>query len=152
MMQELRDGHFNTVKVVMVGLPVLFVSGLIARSAPINPAPATQVFQSRPLQVLWVGSDSFRADGVKISLRRSEGGEYVQLESKDAIYAGDLFAYWSPEAPVGNEIPAQARLLGAFLPERAEIYRLMGEERGSGQIWLYSLAHERVLGTVANRK
>ena len=151
MIQQIRDAHFSIVKVMVVGLPILFISGLIARNAPAHQAPVNQVFQSRPLEVVWAASESFRADGVKVQMRRSEGGEFVELQSKAPIVEPDLFAYWAPSAPAGNAIPEKARLLGAFLPQRAEIYRLLEDERGKGRIWIYGLAHQRVLGSIANR-
>jgi hypothetical protein len=146
MIQEIRFAHVSVVKIMAVGLPVLFISGLVARNAP-HPTPVNQVFRSRQVEVVWAGSDSFRADGVKIDVRISEGGEYIELQSKDWINAPDLFVYWSPEAAAEGIIPERARLLGAFLPRRGEIYRLAQDERGIGQVWIYSLAHQRVLGS-----
>jgi hypothetical protein len=146
MIQELRDLHRRVVRGMAIGLPVLFVTGLIARSVPSKHAVIIPAAKSAPVLVDWSGARSFGVDGVPVKARFSQTGEFVEFVSKADVAAPDLFVYWSPVEPVSSELPEQARLLGAFLPRRTQVYRIGEEERGHGYLWVYSLGHRRVVG------
>lgn len=149
MMQELRDFHRRIIRGVAIGLPVLFVTGLIARGLPSQPTVIVPASQAAPVVVDWSNVRSFGVDGVPVKARFSQTGEFVELVSKAEVAAPDLFVYWSPVEPVSSELPDSARLLGSFLSERTQVYRMREDERGKGYLWIYSLTHQQVVGHTA---
>lgn len=152
MFEELRDLHRSVVRGMMIGLPVLFVTGLVARSVPTQRTTIVPEARSAPVVVEWSRVRSFGADGVPVKARFSQTGEFVELVSTRDIAAPDLFVYWAPAEPLTSELPDRARLLGAFLPQRTQVYRMREDERGKGFLWIYSLAHREVVGHMPAHK
>ncbi|MBL8227714.1 MAG: hypothetical protein JNL98_04530 [Bryobacterales bacterium] len=152
MIEELRDLHRSVVRGMMIGLPVLFVTGLVARSVPTQKTTIVPEARSAPVIVEWSRVRSFGADGVMVKARFNQTGEFVELVSTRDIVAPDLFVYWAPAEPLTSELPERARLLGSFLPQRTQVYRMHEAERGKGYLWIYSLAHRQVIGHLPTQK
>lgn len=152
MIGELRDLHRRIVRGMMIGLPVLFVTGLVARSVPTQKTTIVPEARSAPVVVEWSRVRSFGVDGVTVKARFSQSGEFAELVSTRDIVAPDLFVYWAPAEPLTSELPDRARLLGAFLPQRTRVYRMHEDERGKGYLWIYSLAQRQVVGHLPAQK
>ena len=75
---------------------------------------------------------------------------YVVLLPAQELNEPDLLLYWTPNAPEGNVLPGNARLVGAFSAGRA--FLLPWNEKNAGHLILFSPAHQTVFDTAALEK
>jgi hypothetical protein len=152
MIQPLRTVHRRVFVTLALVLPVILVAGLGARHRGLHPvAPAKQVPDSvqlvRHSSSMWqtrVIQTEFFADS------KNSENLYVVLRPAQDLSEPDLLLYWAASQPSGVSLPAEARLLGAFVAGRT-----FALPRGAGQgghLVLCSLAHQSVVDTAAVEK
>jgi len=144
MIQPLREMHRAIFLVLGIGLPVLFISGLASRHAPLSSArPAEDKLAQRSGGIEFVlnrGSSKFR---VRLLENRKGGSEREFLAIPDSgLLAADVFVYWSEAQPAASLSP-NAKLLGKLEP--GELYRI--PSGFGGYFVLYSVAQNEVLGS-----
>ena len=132
MIERLRRQHRWTVRVLAALLPVLVVAAVIVRP---QPAPSPELLAWR---------DQRPAGPTTFQLERKPG--WLTLTRTSACGAPDLLMYWAPTpGRIGaQELPEDARLLGALTPEPVTRVRL---EASGGHVILYSLGHRLVHAT-----
>ena len=145
MIQPLRRTHRVIFFVLGIALPVLFVSGLVARHAPLSSVGPVQdklAHSSGASEfVLKHGSSKFN---VRLVENKKSGPEREFLMIPDSGFlAPDVFVYWSETQP-GASISPNAKLLGKFGPH--ELYRIPAS--AGGCFILYSVAQSEVLGSI----
>jgi hypothetical protein len=74
----------------------------------------------------------------------SPGSYYVVLRPLEGLSEPDLLLYWLKQAPRGTELPADAQLLGPFVPGKPFILRA-GQSLSGPHLVLYSLAHQTIV-------
>lgn len=77
----------------------------------------------------------------RAQLRRFERS--IELTLETPLRAPDVLAYLSQADSSGDGLPADAKLLGAVHPNRANVYALHASD--SGELLLYSLGHQVLL-------
>lgn len=150
MIRPLRQRHRRIITFITVLLPVLLGIGVAARrpvptnvsvaeniglgsdTKPVKETEVPNLFETTPVKAALVYSTS---EPARVALRVGSRGDFVKP---------DLIVYWlGGQDPIGDRIPEDALLLGAFdsgllsLPDRAT--------RESGVVILYSLADNEVV-------
>ena len=146
MIQRLRRTHRVIFFVLGIGLPVLFVSGLLARHAPLS---AVGPRENKLAQnsggsefVLNYGLSKFKVRLVET--KKGESEREFRVVPDAGFLAPDVFVYWS-ETQRAASISPNAKLLGKFGP--SEFYRIPASARG--YFILYSVAQSEVLGSIS---
>jgi hypothetical protein len=145
MIQSLRKMHRTIFFALGIALPVVFISGLALRHAPLFIArPAEDKFAQRKAGTEFVlnrGSSKFR---VRLLENAKGGAEREFLVIPDSRFlTADVFVYWSEAQPAASLSP-DAKLLGKLGP--GELYRI--PSGFGGYFVLYSVAQNEVLGSV----
>ena len=152
MIQPLRTVHRRVFVTLALVLPVILVAGLGARHRCLRPvAPAKQVADSvhlvRNSTGMWQShaiQTEFFADSI------TPDNLYVVLRPAQDPSEPDLLLYWATSQPSGVSLPAEARLLGAFVAGKT--FTLPRGAAPGGHLVLYSLAHQSVVDTAAVEK
>jgi hypothetical protein len=149
MILRLRQRHRRTFTILTLSLPVAFAFGIAARKpvptvtlpAELN-LPAQQQFTA----TVWERTDLFVKAPVRIRLlrERSGGGGFgVSLSGATDFLRPDLLVYWfTGAAAIGETIPDDALLLGAFYTET--LVFPAGVTPTNGVLVLYSLANQEI--------
>ena len=74
----------------------------------------------------------------------------VVLQSARDLNEPDLLLYWADNAPHGNVLPAEPKLVGAF--KRGEAFPIPLSEKRTGYLVLFSSAHQSVFDTATVEK
>jgi hypothetical protein len=152
MIQPLRTVHRRAFVALAVVLPAIVLIGLGARHARSGPT-------ARPIDVP-VGAYVVRTSTTlwqKHSMQSRFYGKpdhpqdiYLVLQPMQELNEPDLLIYWVTDAPRGNVLPANARLVGAFAMGKAFLLPL--EEKRAGHLVLFSPARQTVFDTARVEK
>jgi hypothetical protein len=147
MIQPLRAVHGRTFVALAFALPVILVVGLGSRHP--RPGPKVLAVQA-PASARLVGSSDrlWQKHAILTELYADSPGPqniYVVLKPVRELNEPDLMLYWVIDAPQGNVLPGDARLVGAFTTGKAFLLPL--NEVGAGHLVLFSSAHKVVLDT-----
>ena len=150
MIQPLRTVHRRAFVALALVLPAVVLVGLGARRP--RPRPTAQVaavpasaYVVRESGKLW-HKHSIRS--AFYSDTNNPQDMYVVLQPAQELNEPDLLLYWADTEPERNSLPAQARLLGAFVAGCP--FALQGEREGL--LVLYSLAHQEISDTATVEK
>ena len=145
MIQPLRAIHRRVFLGLALALPAVFVAALAARP---KYSPPAAVAAPLPSSMLVRKSDAlWQKHRIQTRLYALDMDVLqVVLQPNPPLRDPDLLLYWSP-ADVGDQLPADAQLLGSFAPEQPFILHL--GERRSGTLVLYSVAHRSVVDMAA---
>jgi hypothetical protein len=152
MIQPLRVAHRRAFVGLAVVLPAILLIGLGARTSrpgdgvliPDVPAPANVV---RASSNLWQ-NHTIHSTFYSRSDRLQEVD--VVLQSAQDLNSPDVLLYWADNAPQGNALPGDAKLVGSFRNGKAFLIPL-NEER-TGYLVLFSSAHKSVFDTARVEK
>jgi hypothetical protein len=148
MIQPLRKMHRLVFLVLGIVLPVLFISGLAGRHAPLSPSDRTKDALER-LNVTGGTEFEMNAGSTKHKVRLIEStmsgsDREFELIPDSEFLVPDAFVYWSL-TKTESSIAADAKLLGRFGPgERYRIPAAVG-----GYFILFSVARNQVLGSIS---
>jgi len=99
-----------------------------------------------------IGDTSLEIDGLTIAVRTWKGGtsRFLQLAPERDLQLPDVLVYWTPEAVTGADAapPADALLVGSLAGARPRNFVLPTAAGAGGSIMLFSLGHQRGLGSV----
>ncbi len=147
MIQPLRLAHRRAFVGLAVLLPAILLIGLGARSSGPGfgahfadvPATASVVRKSSNLWQNHTIDSTF--------YRRSDRPQEIDvvLQSAQDLNAPDLLLYWTANAPQGNILPGEARLVGDFKIGKA--FLIPWSEKRTGYLVLFSSAHQSVFDT-----
>ncbi len=134
MIQPLRAVHRRAFVALALVLPAILLIGLGARRPRLGPsAHVTDVPDTgnmvRESSTLWQ-KHSIPLD------------TYVVLLPAEELNEPDLLLYWATNAPLGNILPGEARLVGALTTGKAFLLPL--NEKAAGHLVLFSPAHQTV--------
>lgn len=145
MIQPLRKMHRTIFFLFGIAMPVLFISGLASRHAPLTVVRRVEdeVAQRNGGAEIVLNRGSSRFT-VRLIENKKDGLEREFLAVPDSGFlAPDVFVYWSETQP-GTSISPKAKLLGKL--GLGEFYKIPS---GSGGYFvLYSLAQNEVLGSI----
>lgn len=152
MIQPLRTAHRRVLITLAFALPVVVAAGLGARFPRPLPGPSavqlpSSAYVIRESDQLWRGhtiQSKFYGEPNRLQ------EIYVVLQPAQDLGEPDLLLYWFDNESPASSLPAQAQLLGAF--GRNNVFALPPNARHSGQLILYSLAHEAVFDTAVVEK
>jgi hypothetical protein len=144
MIQPLRVVHRRVFVALALLLPAILFIGLRARRSSQGPnvyaadVPAdayvvresSNLWQKHTIQSKFYSSPDRPVD------------TYVVLLPAEELNEPDLLLYWATNAPQGNILPGEARLVGAFTTGKASLLPL--NENRAGHLVLFSLAHQTV--------
>lgn len=141
MIQPLRTVHQRTFVALALSLPAILITGLGWRrpqefraSAVRSTKTETTPWHNRILRSDYEhNSDNPRTACVILRLLRE-------------LNEPDLLVYWTPASVQDNSLPSHASLLGSYAPGIK--FALQPKQR-SGNLVLYSLAHQKVLDYAA---
>ncbi len=142
MIQPLRVVHRGAFVGLAVVLPAILLIGLGARTSRPDqgvliadvPATANVVRESSNLWQNHTIHSTFYS--------RSDRPQEIDvvLQSAQDLNAPDLLLYWADNAPQGNALPGEAKLVGAFRTGKAFLIPL--NETSTGYLVLFSSAHQ----------
>ncbi|MGA7572429.1 MAG: hypothetical protein WCA97_00495 [Terriglobales bacterium] len=144
MIQPLRTMHRRAFVGLAFVLPAILVVGLGARRPRLSqgiqaidvPAPFSLVRESG---TLWQN----HAIQSKFYGRLDRPRDiYVVLQPLQELNEPDLLLYWASSASLGNVLPPDARIVGAYRMNKAFLLPLNSER--AGRLVLFSLAHQTV--------
>ncbi len=153
MIQPLRAIHRRAFVSLAIMLPAILLVGLVERrprppdSTSAAPMPAS-AYLVRKSDTLW------RKHKIQSKFYRDPNSQqiYVLLAPEQDLGEPDLMLYWASNEPHGNTLPAaQARLLGAFVPDKAFVLPQDDVAR-THYLVLYSLAHESAVDSAMLEK
>ena len=152
MIQPLRAVHRRAFVALALVLPAILLIGLGARRPRLGPsAHATDVPDTgsmvRESSTLWQ-KHSIQSRFYSKSDRPQD--IYLVLQPAQELNEPDLLLYWITDAPQGNVLPADTRLIGAFTTGKAFLLPL--DEKGAGHLILFSAAHQAVFDTARVEK
>jgi len=144
MIQPLRAAHRRAFAGLSVVLPTILLIGLGSRTSqrgadvliPDVPAPKNVVRESSNL---WQ-NHPIHTTLYRMSDRSQEID--VVLQSAEGLNAPDLLLYWAANAPEGNVLPEEAKLVGVFKTGKAFLIPL--NEKRTGYLVLFSSAQKSV--------
>ena len=139
MILPLRHLHRATFTCLAIILPVIFVSGLVARRAP--SALAESAPASPAGEVVLDSMQLWRAHSIRTIVYKAPGQTSLSVRLSHAdVGAPDVLVYWSDSKKMTNI--SDAHLLGRFDSEN--VYQLPTGARG-GSLVLYSLGHREMI-------
>ena len=147
MIQPLRKIHHAVFLILGIVLPVLFISALVARHAPLSPSDRTkEALEGSKVTggtkfVMNAGSTMHKVRLIENTMSGID--REFELIPDSEFLAPDVFLYWSL-AKKESSIDADAKLLGKFGPR--ERYRIPAGV--GGYFVLYSVAQNQVLGSI----
>jgi hypothetical protein len=144
MIQPLRTLHRRAFVALAFLLPAILVIGLGARRPRLAqglraidvPAPVSLLRESGGLWQNHAIQSNFYS-----RLDRPQD-IYVVLQPLQELNEPDLLLYWAGNAPLGNSLPPDARIVGAYRKNNAFLLPLNSER--AGNLILFSLAHQTV--------
>ncbi len=149
MILQLRQRHRRMFTVLTVLLPLLFVVGIALRrtvphseTLPPELSPQTVTFTATGYE----RDDLFEKSPVRARLYRDHesGTLAVGLTAAKDFLKPDLMVYWSSRRPAtGDTLPAEAKLLGAFVS--ATLVLPSEASTTDGQLTLFSLANQEIV-------
>ena len=152
MIQPLRVAHRGVFVELAVVLPAILLIGLGARTSRPDqgvliadvPAAANVVRKSSNLWQNHTIHSTFYS--------RSDRPQEIDvvLQSAQDLNSPDLLLYWADNAPQGNALPGEAKLVGAFRTSKAFLIPL--NEKRTGYLVLFSSAHQSVFDTARVEK
>ena len=145
MIQPLRAVHRRAFVALALVLPAILLIGLGARRPRLGPsAHATDVPDTgnmvRESSTLWQ-KHSIQSRFYDKPDRPLD--TYVVLLPAQELNEPDLLLYWATNAPLGNILPGEARLVSAFTAGKAFLLPL--NEKAAGHLVLFSPAHQTVV-------
>jgi hypothetical protein len=146
MIQPLRTVHRRVAAALALALPAILLLGLGARR-PASPKLARMAAVPPALRLLRASVLQWESRTIAADLyadRNRPGDFYAVLTPFTPIDEPDLLVYWSQTIGQGNVLPAEALLLGEFVPGKPLL--LPPEIQPSSNLILYSLAHQTVVG------
>jgi len=148
MILPLRQRHRRVFAVLGVLLPVAFVVGVAARRPiPYRTAPPLAADLPPSHTEVWNRSDLFPNIPVSIRLLRGPMGSVYTVEflPRNGFARPDLLVYWLAGTPtIGDKLPDNARLLGAF--STSQPLQLPSDATSSGGVLLlYSVADNEIV-------
>ena len=152
MIQPLRAVHRRAFVALALVLPAILLIGLGARRPLLGPSThATDVPHTgnmvRESSTLWQ-KHSIQSRFYSKADRPLD--TYVVLLPAEELNEPDLLLYWAGNAPQGDVLPEEAKLVGAFLTGRA--YMLPLNEKRAGHLVLFSQVHQTVFDTAKVEK
>jgi hypothetical protein len=147
MIQPLRKIHRAVFLILGIVLPVLFISGLVARHAPLSPGDRTRdALEGSNVSggtkfVMNAGSTMHKVRLIENTMSGID--REFELIPDSEFLAPDVFLYWSLTNKESS-LDADAKLLGKLGP--GERYRIPAGV--GGYFVLYSVAQHRVLGSI----
>lgn len=154
MIQPLRQRHYQLMRIMAVGLPLLFLAGLAARHAPLPqqvPALLINEIPAFPKMLLerdnlWPGQSIMtRVSADRIPPQRL----VIELQPRRDLIAPDVLVYWcEASVPVTKQLPETAHLLGGLSGKHLRRFALPPAALSAdGKMMLYSLAHQQIVAT-----
>lgn len=152
MNQSLRTVHRRTVLALAFMLPAILVIGLRARPPRVEPrghAPEVpfDAYLVRESSGLW-RKHALQSKFYSMTDRPQD--IYVALQPTQELNEPDLLLYWTNSAPQDGALPGDAQLVGAYTAGKALLLPL--NEKRSGYLVLFSLAHQMVFDTATVEK
>jgi hypothetical protein len=152
MIQPLRAVHRRTFLALTAVLPAILIAGLGARHPNLRAVVKAEELSSMAHlpaapHLQWQ-KHAIRSEFYTSVQEPDKVSLLLQLPSE--LNEPDLLLYWADRQAQGNQLPAQARLLGSFTSGRT--FSLPQDARQSGLLMLYSLAHREVVDTAAVEK
>jgi len=143
MIQPLRRIHRIAFLCLGIILPLLFVSGLMARhKLQLTPPTRQSLSTGTLIEKLSVNFDG-RRSVLELYSAASDPAK-VQIISEEPLVAPDVLVYWS-EMNGSVALPSDAQLLGVFKPEQH--YEIPLLQNSHGELILFSAARQQVIGT-----
>lgn len=155
MIRSHRRAHRVVSLVLLAVLPALVVFGLVTRKPPPTLAelpPQLRAQVVAPQMTLRFASDSWWPDLPITSYLFADSGSYLLfLFLEQVIPYPDVLVYWSESPPADLGPPdANAVLLGALSAVSVARFDLAPQlVESGGTLFLYSLGHQRQIGSVA---
>jgi hypothetical protein len=153
----LRRRHRLLITLAAIASPLILYVALSGRSPVITDATPLVTRNIPPAGTVLVGEHSLQlpqsergASIQAVLFRESDADAPWTLALADAGTKSpgpDVLVYWQQDDSL-SQLTADAVLLGPYLSRRDNRYR-MPVSRASGGVVLYSLAHNKVLGTLA---
>jgi hypothetical protein len=146
MIRRLRQRHRLGMVVLAATLPALYLIALGARPGAvlIESLPGlTATAEPAPSAGRWEPVQG--AAEMQVRLTSTANVHRIEIRADRPFAHPDLLVYWS--APIAGPpagLPPTARLLGPASDTRTVTFRL--PEQAGGEILLYSLAHEEIIG------
>jgi hypothetical protein len=152
MIQPLRVVHRRAFVALALVLPAILLIGLGARRPRPGPSAHTTDVQGTG-NMLRESSTLWQKHSIQTRFYSEPDrplDTYVVLSSAEELNEPDLLLYWATNAPQGNVLPAEARLVGAFT--KSKVFLLPLNEKGAGHLVLFSPAHQTVFDTARVEK
>lgn len=154
MIAPLRRAHRLTFRVLAIALPVGIFCAIDARpqlpSSPrvagVSPSTRGSGISAPPLTDPGLASLELE-DGSRLELRRA-ASELGVTPVGHSPSLPTLLLYLCPALPEGDALPADARLVGSLGGPDRRLFDL-GEDSVRGEVLVYSLAHQRIVGHAA---
>ncbi len=139
--QPLRSLHRNTFLVLAVSLPLLVISGLLARHS----WPTSESNEQASLPGNFVSEQTVDVDGRKVAVDvysdAANPGAF-RFVTTEPLAAPDVLVYWS-EVGSSSSLPGDALLVGPFGTHTR--YRPPVHNPTHGYLILYSVARQQLL-------
>ncbi|HKX30284.1 MAG TPA: hypothetical protein VJ302_21520 [Blastocatellia bacterium] len=154
MITSLRSRHRIIVTSLALLVPVMFVSGLIARR-PFPVSSRLPAIQSDPaseeVSVIYEDRDLWKGLAVTARIMTANGNSptmLLELQATHDLAEPDLLVYWGESRPSPDRPAGSAVLLGRLSGTRIERLPLSARAlSGTGYLTLYSLAHAKTIAT-----
>ena len=133
-----------------VVVPVAFVLGITSRRVVplVASMPSGFGIQSAPSLARWARDELWEKEQLRTQLLENSTGSNLSLEvtAPEPIVRPDVLLYWSPgNLEIGESVPNNAILLGAWIQEPQRAIQLPQAVKGEGRLILYSLADHEML-------
>jgi hypothetical protein len=137
-------------------LALLVPAGFALAIARRPPRPELPAIPAALLDAAPAGLDALFAADVSVArvrmtarVLRGQGRLWLELDPDGDLRQPDVLVYWSPAAETQGRLPADSHLLGRLAGARARRLPLPAAAvPGSGQIVLYSLGHQELVGAL----
>ncbi|HZS95177.1 MAG TPA: hypothetical protein VFA40_00250 [Terriglobales bacterium] len=152
MIESLRVAHRRAFVMLALVLPAILLIGLGSRRSRTDAGARTADIPATANAVRESGN-LWQSHTIHTTLcRRSDRSQEINvvLQSAEGLNEPDLLLYWAANAPEGNVLPEEARLVGAFKTGKAFLIPL--NEKRSGYLVLFSSAHKSVFDTARVEK
>jgi len=147
MIQPLRTGHRRVFVALACTLPAILGLGLGSRRAHERNASAMELVPSARF-VMKKSDRMWQQHAIVTEFygdTNNSVAAYVVLRPTGDLNEPDLLLYWVTPDMQGSTLPANARLLGRFVP--GKLFALDPDSQRSGRLVLYSGAHQSIVDT-----
>ena len=151
MIQPLRAVHRRAWVALALVLPAIVLIGLGARRPRLTPS-AHAAGVPITAHVVRESSNLWQKHAIQSTFYSTSDRPqdiYVVLQPAEELNEPDLLLYWASDAPQGNVLPGDAKLLGDFKTGKA--FRIPLNER-AGYLVLFSSAHQNLFDTARVEK